>query len=865
MPRVLLTNVQSLRSKVDELSIVVSIHKVDIICITETWLSNEIETSLVDIPGYSMVRNDRLARRGGGTAMYIKDGLLFKGVNVNDHLNVETEGTFVDFPSLNLCMFCLYIPPQLRTETQKLTLANIDEIVDNFMNGHPKREVIILGDFNDFDVGQVCKDLYLADIVREPTRGQSILDHIMISEGLKPIYDFSHVSYEAPIGKSDHLTLVLSPNNLQRNFNYVRKVTVFDFRHSHLQALMRNAQFVDWQLVSNTGEDIDQQWTALYTCIKTLVDLSIPQRTVLLTSRDKPWMTPVTKKLINDKWAAFRSNDWDRFHYLKAKISNEIKKAKTLWAQKLKQSPTSLWTAVKQLSGKEFKDQLHNLITEFRTPRSLAEAIAATMTESGESITYTADFAEFEDDSWSVKLSEFEVWNHLRRLSPKKSAGEDGIPNKIYSILADYIASPLKAIFDRSISLRKFPDAWKRGIVVPIPKTNPPQLHNMRTITLLPVPSKILEKVVLKSLQKEIEPLLGRSQHAYRKGLSTTTALLQIYDTATRIYDDSQNAGLAILSLDFTKAFDKVDHPILLQKIFDNFHSGFGWWLMNYLQNRCFQVKIQGELSEEYKTHTGVPQGSVLGPMLFLILVADLPPQNTENTFVQYADDVNVIIQLKTSDPREMKQKVSDQLREVTDWCTLNKQMLNAGKTKLLTCMRRRNADADYGPVVKERTLKILGVVMNDNLSWEDHISTVAKRAARRLYILRSIKPFINKNELHQVYTALIRSICDYCCPVFVNLPQKLVKSLQRIEKRAHKIIYGDSRRCSCGLDGFVTRREALSKEVFLKILKDKQHPLQDRMPKMLPNNNRFSNFICRTDKRQNSFFPSMTLYMNKQ
>ena len=869
MPKILLTNIQSLRSKVDELSIIASTQKIDIICLTETWLTDEIETCMVDIPGYSMVRNDRLNRRGGGTGMYIKDGLCFKSVPA--HLNLQIEGTFVDFPALNLSIFCLYLPPQLRAETQQLTLANIDDSVDDFMNEHPNREAIILGDFNDFNIDTLCKDFNLTDTVTKPTRGNNILDHIMISERLKSTYGTSQVSYDAPIGKSDHLTLVLSPVNRKRNFNYLRNVTVFDLRKSQMQCLLSNAQAINWDLVRNTGDDIDQQWDALHACIKALMDMSIPQRNVTITSKDKPWMTPLTKMLINDKWTAFRSNDWAKFQHLKEKVVMEVKKAKTLWAQKVKQSTNSFWKTVKHLSGKENKVQMQNLITEFSTPRNLAEALANTMTEEAESTRETLDFSDYdhdlEDDMWSVDFSEFDVWMHLWELSPNTAAGEDGIPNRIYSALANYIAGPLKAILERSITERRFPKAWKRGIVVPIPKTNPPQLQKMRTVTLLSAPSKILEKVVLRSMRKTIDPFLGKSQHGYRKGLSTTTAVLHIHDAATRIYDDLQNTGLAILSLDFTKAFDKVDHRILLQKVFRLFQPGFGWWLMDYLVSRSFRVRIQGEFSNDHLSSVGVPQGSVLGPVLFSILVADLPPHNTESTFVQYADDVNVIIPLKTPYPREVQQKVDDHMSEVTQWCALNKQKLNVEKTKLMTCMRTRMEEGDVGCISKEKTVKILGVVFNETLTWTNHIAEVVKRSGKGMYILRAVKPYTSNQELHEVYIAVIRSLSDYCCQAFPNLPSKLTKSLQRIEKRAHKIIRdGDiSNDCDCDLDGFVKRRERFCRKLFLKILNNKHHPLHERMPHLLPHSKRFQNFTCRTNKRLHSFFPFTTLALNKR
>ena len=220
MPKILLTNIQSLRPKVDELSVIAANLKVDIICLTETWLTNEIDDCLMNIPGYSIVRNDRRCRRGGGTTIYIRNGLCFSVVPVD--LISEIEGTFIDLPSINLGMFCLYIPPHLRAEVNKLTLTNIKDAMEDFMGKYPQREVIVLGDFNDFNVEALCRDFNLMDIIREPTRGKNILDRIMISENLKPVYGNSQVSHNAPIGKSDHMCLVLSPTISKCKFNYAR-------------------------------------------------------------------------------------------------------------------------------------------------------------------------------------------------------------------------------------------------------------------------------------------------------------------------------------------------------------------------------------------------------------------------------------------------------------------------------------------------------------------------------------------------------------------------------------------------------------------------------------------------------------------
>ena len=153
-----------------------------------------------------------------------------------------------------------------------------------------------------------------------------------------------------------------------------------------------------------------------------------------------------------------------------------------------------------------------------------------------------------------------------------------------------------------------------------------------------------------------MENLIGNRQHAYRRGQSTCTALIQMFDTITRLCDNQHNTGLAVLSLDFTKAFDKVNHQLLLKKLSHEVPKGFLVWLSSYLTGRNFRVKVQGQLSKQHLVNQGVPQGSVLGPALFAMLVGDLANngKSDNNEFIQYADDVNIIIPLKSNESSEV-------------------------------------------------------------------------------------------------------------------------------------------------------------------------------------------------------------------
>ena len=369
-----------MRPKLDELLLVLSNLQPDLLCLTETWLTPEVNSNLVYINGFTLFRNDRIRRKGGGTAIYVRDDLLSKPIVTHDRLNNEAEGTLVDLPALNLSIFCIYIPPNLKSNTLNAIREDVTNITDDHLMCHPNRGLMLLGDFNDFDVKTLSLDLSLTDIVDRPTRGKNILDHVLISESLTQHYERSDVSYECPIGKSDHYTLVITPKRCLQKFNNCRLHTVYDYRFSNLQTLMHNAELIDWSYFTNENVDVNQKWKELYLCILSLIKSSIPQDTVPLTSRDKCWMTPLTKLLINKKWSAFRSKDWNLYNHLKLKVKEEVKKAKLLWTQKLKQSSIKgVWNVTNQLSGKKQKNHLQSLLTQYNSPKSLAEAIASTI------------------------------------------------------------------------------------------------------------------------------------------------------------------------------------------------------------------------------------------------------------------------------------------------------------------------------------------------------------------------------------------------------------------------------------------------------------------------------------------------------
>ena len=843
-----------------ELLLVSASYKPDIICLTETWLSPDIDDNHIRLKGYSLARRDRQSRKGGGVVIYARDDIYFKEVHIRVEIDSSSEVSFIHLPSICLFLMCLYIPPNLPVDTLKRLGEQVVRLVDTEMSVYPNHDVIITGDLNKFKTETLISDLGLVDIVNQPTRANNILDHILVSKNLTRFYDSDCVTYSPPIGKSDHLTIMVTPRSYERKWKVMRSCTVYDFRSSHLNSLLANASLVDWNEISDI-DDVNQQWSTLHAKITLLLEESIPRRIVVMSSNDKEWLTPLTKLLIQDKWNAFRAKEWTLFHHLKEKLRKEIMKAKDIWAQKMKETPYGLWKLANKMRKDTGSIQSAQLGANVDA-NSLTNIIANSFARNDGHKAYYPSFCE--NDDWSISFSRDEVFKILQTLPHKKAGGCDNIPNKVYSLLSHFIAGALTSIFNNSISKRIFPNDWKKGIVVPIPKTRPPRLDKLRMITLLPVPSKIMEKLILRKCRAFFEALYGKFQHGFRRNTSTTTALIQIHDTLTSYLDSSSHVGAVLIGIDLSRAFDMVDHNVLLQKLSaQHVPSGMLTWLVSYLSNRTVQVNVSGCLSHVIPVTCGVPQGSVLGPALFCVLTGDLGISKHKSTYVLYADDANIILPIARDQSQMITEMIDAEVKVVTKWCEINKQCLNTGKCQAMLVTKYPVTLSTPVQINLVQSMRILGVTLTSTLSWDDHILDIYKRASRRFHFLRTMKSLTTKNELHQIYLAVIRPLLEYCSPVFAHLNKKLRKKIERIDKRAHWIIFEDGgRKCNC-IGSLEQRRYTLASQLFRKISTLEDHVLNAKVPKRLRYCDKYQNPFCRTERRKNSFFPFMTLLIN--
>ena len=381
----------------------------------------------------------------------------------------------------------------------------------------------------------------------------------------------------------------------------------------------------------------------------------------------------------------------------------------------------------------------------------------------------------------------------------KKATGCDQIGPRILKISAPYIADCITHICNQSIKNSVFPDKWKEGKVAPLHKTGPKDdVNNYRPISVLPVLSKILEKHVHDSLMNFLVAynLLHKTQSGFRPSHSCETALTGMINK----WLDAINNGsmIGVVMVDFKKAFDLVDHKILLNKLKAyKFSDNTVTWFSSYLLNRKQRVSVNNIVSEDELIINGVPQGSILGPLMFLLFINDLPlytePINTD----LYADDTT-LFDIGIS-RLAIESNLQIALNSLSKWCKENGMVINTGKTKLMliTTHQKRaamNTDILFLNLNNQnlntiKNDKILGVVVDNNLSWSSHIDNICKKIKSNLWLLTRIKEYLSVDHRIQFYKTYIQPHIDYCNIVWGGTSPSNLDRIFRLQKRACKVI----------------------------------------------------------------------------
>jgi hypothetical protein len=609
-------------------------------------------------------------------------------------------------------------------------------------------------------------------------------------------------------------------------------------------------QMVNWDFLDDDSMSLDYKCCLFHAIINEAANISVPVSYVRFTIKDKPWITPVVKDLINKRWMAFRCQEFQKYNHLKHKVRKEILKAKILWTKRM--TGKNLWQAVNTHLSNKLSNPMMSLLSSYENVEIAVEAINKAFAN----VFLPDTKANFKIDNYTsrnclnVEITPEIVKGFIKKASSKKSSPD--LPVALYKHAGAILAKPLCKLFSASLHSCIVPLAWKVSCVCPIPKVSTPSLQDLRPISLIPFPAKLLEQILVNFLKPLFLNKYGDDQYGFRPSSSTTCALIALDEHLSRYLDDRKTCGALIVSYDYSKAFDTLRSDIIVRRLMEcDFPVTFVRWITSYLSDRKQFVQIGLSRSREVNVTSGVPQGSVLRPYIFALSTASYKPIHDGCEVIKYADDTTLCFPVYASSATN--EHINQEHENLLNWSTKMDLKMNKGKCKAVY-VPKRNATSSFklSKIPLVASMCILGVHVDSSGSWSIHVRKTIKKACSRLYAVRLLKPCLSSSHLKQIYNATVRSILEYCAPLFLGISTSDSNQLERLQRRFHRMICGNTCSNNC-LPTLEKRRQRQAMNLLHKAMKN-NHVLNKYLPK-LSRSGRFLLPVRHTTRRCRSFF----------
>ena len=779
-----------------------------LIAVTETWFNGDTTDGEVQLAGFTHFRKDREVKTGGGCILYVASSiparLIPQPTGLADLLLCELR------PSAHVCVLVgvIYRPPSLSPQDT----ADIYETVRSWSRRR-HTNFLLMGDFNTpsatFDshdnsstLGQLVTDLHLTQHVSETTRhtatGQGTrLDLIFTNEA----HMVTHVNSLPALGTSDHAVLffvficevTINPETITARPNFFRA----DYQ------LIREFLRANLPLTAAPLSSVDDHWQHIYNIIQTAIERFVPHTTPKPVKKKK--IRRCTVRQIARKhqlWRNYKRNPSpDTLALYKTARNNctemvrNDRTAYQRWTGQLAMSnPKAFYKLVasctKSRGGITAVLDNGTMTSNALETANTISTFYASILRNSDPHTLDATPTEPSPDMSFITLEN--ITRKLNHLNSNKSPGLDGIHPRLLKECALELAPWLYNLFRHSWFSGHIPKIWKDSVISPIYKGGDRlQPCNYRPVALLSVVSKVFESIIDDDIRGELssQGYFNIAQHGFRKGLSCTTNLV----TATDAWSKAIDAGLGsdVLYLDLSKAFDKVSHRILIQKLSEvNLRPGLLPWIHAYLSNRTFCVRVGSSLSQQRPVLSGVPQGSILGPLLFLMYVNDLPRQISSKCLM-YADDIKIWRTLNTSLDRV---RLQDDLDHVTDWLNEHYLTPNAGKCVCMHVGQRipgHTYSISGAPLRTSTCERDLGSQISADLSVTPNANKISRLAWSRIGVLYRLLGPLSQQTFPIVYKSLVRPLLEVNIQALSPYLTRDIKVIENVQRRATKRVIG--------------------------------------------------------------------------
>ena len=812
-----LFNIRSLLNKPSSVNDLICEEKLDIIFLTETWLGTDGQVPLAAAcpPNYQFIQSIREGKKGGGLANIFSDTLKFKSLSLGLFSSFEYQATLLENKSPVL-MISIYRPPK---SSKTLFLTEISELLSICSTDYER--TLISGDANlhvDNNSDAVAMNflqlLHSLDFIQHVSGPTHELGHtldLVISKGL--CIHINKTLYKP--GLSDHFLLCfnMSISDLGESN---REITIKKrfFSSSAADDFPRHLAppLPDFPSVNDLVQHFNLK---LESALDIVAPMKIKKKQ---NSRATPWINEHTRSLKKEcrrTERAWRKNKLTIHLEIFKKSTAAYNKAMRLSRQAYfsgiinenRNNARVLFSTIERLlnpiqsykqSLPASKDKCNEFASFFDS--KIVKIRAGIMNNVASS---TALCKSVENSRGSLssfcEIDEAELSKIISTMT-SSSCSLDVIPTPFLKEVLSSVIKDILKIVNSSITTGVFPDSLKTAVVRPLLKKHnldPSVLGNYRPISNLPFLGKVLEKTVFLQLDEFLQnnKVHNKFQSGFRKGHSTETALVKVINDLRESAD--KNMVSVLLLLDLTAAFDTIDHTILIQRL-EHWVGLSGTalsWFHSYLTSRKYFVNLADFESDKHDICSGIPQGSILGPLLFSLYILPLGELITAHgvNFHFYADDTQLYFSVAPDDPCALDPLLSC-LSNIKDWMSENFLKLNEDKTEVLIIgsnEQRELVRSRLGNLGKEcnTSVKSLGVIIDNDLNFKTHINHVTKIAFFHLRNIARIRDFLSLNDAKTLIHAFVFSRLDYCNAILSGLPKKETDRLQLVQNAAARVL----------------------------------------------------------------------------
>jgi Reverse transcriptase (RNA-dependent DNA polymerase) len=817
-------NVNRARQKTRELFLSSCDCSSDVIILLETNFNDGFYDSEILDNRFIVFRCDRSSsnsskKSGGGVLIAVDRKFGSELVSVPNGERVEQVCVKLSMGKKHIFVCAVYLPPDCDSSLYNLHVSSINYLLNTC---DINDEFFICGDYNLPEIiwrpDPEDESLVPSNVISEKATSvadgmaalslsqvnfipnsrnvfldvcfTSIPDDVTVSECNSPLLplDIHHKSYDFFISIDD-----LNFNDSQE------KTKCYNFKKANVPEIINYLNNIDWDNAFS-GKDVNVCIEKFYETLQVCFDSYVP---VFFASRKKskhPWQSKKLKNLKNRKTRAHKwsTQNRDRTYYERVRLEyrslhrleyeSHIEDIET----NIRRDPKTFFDFAnykRKTTGLPSTMSYNGSLGD--SPKSICELFANFFesvyeVNADSNIETSTQISQIESSFSNIEISMSEIETVLTSINVNKGSGDDGIPPAFVKLCADGLKIPLLHIFNLSLAQGIFPTKWKNSFLVPIFKSGKRNdVGNYRGVAILSCFAKLFEKIIYGHLFFSIKSSISTRQHGFFSGRSTVTNLIEF----TSFVIDQMEDGVQVDSIytDFSKAFDKVNHTLLIKKLRKlGFGGSFLAWIQSYLTDRKQFVKACGSRSRNFTVRSGVPQGSHLGPLLFIIFINDIISCFKSLNFLLYADDLKIFFSVRTQSDVERAQA---ELDNFSKWCSDNHLILNLGKCKSMTFSRSPTPIQSIYvlsgcSLSKVESISDLGVVLDPKLNFISHIDALISKASKMLgYIQRIGREFKDPYTLRSLYFAFVRSSLEYACCIwspFYEIHKRRIENIQR-------------------------------------------------------------------------------------